>query len=80
MKTKLTLRLDNRLIQHAKSHARRTGKSVSRLVADYFVLFDQRTVPGDELLPPVTKALYGALAQGQVDRADYYKHLEEKYR
>ncbi len=36
MQTKLTLRLDEALIQRAKAEARRTGKSVSQLVAEYF--------------------------------------------
>jgi len=33
--TKLTLRLDDELIRSAKRYAGRSGKSVSRLVADY---------------------------------------------
>ena len=36
MQTKLTLRLEQRLIRRAKAYARRTGKSVSELVADFF--------------------------------------------
>ncbi|MBE0418315.1 MAG: hypothetical protein IBX63_11175 [Coriobacteriia bacterium] len=38
MGTKLTLRLDEDLIRRAKRHSARSGKSVSRLVADYFAL------------------------------------------
>ena len=36
MRTKLTLRLDDRLVKDAKLYARRTGKSLSRMVAEYF--------------------------------------------
>lgn len=36
MVTKLTLRIDETLIEQAKGEARRRGTSVSRLVADYF--------------------------------------------
>ena len=38
MQTKLTLRLDEELIGVAKAFARSSGKSVSRIVADYFAL------------------------------------------
>ena len=36
MNTKLTLRLDDELIREAKEYSQETGKSVSRLVEDYF--------------------------------------------
>lgn len=81
MQTKLTLRLDARLIRQAKSHARRTGKSVSQMVADYFVaLLDRNPLPGDPPLPPVTRSLYGALASAEVDENDHRAHLEQKHR
>ena len=80
MHTKLTLRLDARLIRRAKAHARRSGKSVSHLVADYFALLDQSAGPGDESLPLLTRSLYGAFAPAQIDEADYHAYLEEKHR
>ena len=43
MQTKLTLRLEQRLIRRAKAYARRTGKSVSELVADFFGRLDAAT-------------------------------------
>ena len=36
MQTKLTLRLDDWLIRKAKRFSKKTGKSVSKIVADYF--------------------------------------------
>ena len=36
MGTKLTLRMDDNLIASAKEYSARTGKSVSRIVADFF--------------------------------------------
>ena len=36
MQTKLTLRLDDRLIRDAKHYARQSGKSLSQMVAEYF--------------------------------------------
>ena len=45
--TKLTLRLDSGLIEHAKSFAQDHQRSVSQLVADYFArLADQPEVIG----------------------------------
>jgi hypothetical protein len=36
MNTKLTLRMDNDLIESAKEYSAETGKSVSRIVSDLF--------------------------------------------
>ena len=79
MQTKLTIRVDSRLITRAKSHARQTGKSVSQLVADYFSVLDT-PIPSDfDNLPPITRELSGALADTSVDEEDYRNHLEKKY-
>jgi hypothetical protein len=37
MNTKLTLRIDTRLIQLAKEEAKRQGKTVSQLVREFFL-------------------------------------------
>ncbi len=79
MNTKLTLRLDQQLIRRAKAHARRTGKSVSRIVADYFSLLGAQPKSGDDDLTPTVRALKGALRGQGVDRTAYRKHLEDKY-
>ena len=56
MGEKLTLRLDRSLIDRAKAYARARGKSVSRLVADYFTLLEPATTPEEpshlDALPP----------------------------
>ena len=43
METKLTLRLEDKLIRKAKKLAKDRGKSVSRMVADYIVALRVRT-------------------------------------
>ncbi|MDZ4804641.1 MAG: DUF6364 family protein [Candidatus Eisenbacteria bacterium] len=78
MNTKLTLRLSESLIQRAKSLARLRGKSVSQLVSDYFNALEGGE-PGDAMSPKV-RALRGALRGAKLDRLDYRKHLEKKYR
>jgi hypothetical protein len=79
MQTKLTIRVDDRLISRAKAHARRTGKSVSQLVADYFAVLDTPIEDELENLPPITRELHGILAGADVDEEDYRRHLIEKY-
>lgn len=77
--TKLTLRLEKELIDRAKSFADRRGKSVSRMVADYFRLLGQGDERGAPELPPITRSLKGALHGKTVDEADYRRYLEEKH-
>ncbi len=79
MQTKLTLRLEDHLIDRAKVLARRTGKSVSQMVADYFAALDAPEGLDNEDLPPLTQALYGALAGATLDETDYHRYLEAKY-
>ncbi len=78
MNTKLTLRLDKGLIEGAKRHSARCGKSVSKLVADYFTLID-----ADKPTTEVTRrvqSLRGVLVGSGLDERDYRKHLEDKHR
>lgn len=77
MNTKLTLRLDDELIGRAKRHSAKSGKSVSKLVADYFALIDAPP-PADEITPRV-RALRGSLAGSGVSEADWLAHLEDKH-
>ena len=83
METKLTLRLDQGLIKNAKREARIRGTSLSQMVADYFRGIQSRnTSPSDSAkgLPPVTASLLGSLKGRNLDRAQYRRHLEQKYR
>ena len=79
MQTKLTLRLDDKLISRAKSYARKSGKSVSQIVASYFSLLDDE--PGKETseFTPIVRSLKGSLTGAKVGKKDYHKYLEEKY-
>ena len=45
MYTKLTLRVEADLVQRAKSFAKKAGKSVSRVVADYFTVLERPQNP-----------------------------------
>lgn len=75
MQTKLTLRLDEQLIEFGKRWAKQQGKSLSRLVADYLATLEKIPHESEEL-PPLTQELRG-LARG-ADEEDYHRYLEEK--
>jgi hypothetical protein len=79
MNTKLTLRLDEDLIRGAKRYAGSSGKTVSRLVADYFALLaaDEELPPAE--LTPRVRSLLGSLENSGLGEEDYRRHLEDKY-
>ena len=84
METKLTLRMDSRLIEEAKSWARSHGVSLSELVAGYFASLAEP--PGRDLAP-WTRRLAGA-ARGPEDaaptdeqiRAEHAAHADARHR
>lgn len=79
MQTKLTLRLEDQLIEQTKFYAAQAGKSVSQLVADYFKLLTSEKVTGISPATPVTQSLRGLLRESNLDEKDYRKYLEEKH-
>ena len=77
MQTKLTLRMEDRLVREAKGQAARRGTSVSRLFSDVV-----STMAGDRspsVLPPLTGALRGVLKGKRVAEEDYRRHLRERH-
>lgn len=79
MKTKLTLRLDDRLISAAKDYASHAGKSVSQIVEEFFaaITSPQRA---DSSMTPTVANLRGILKDGDgASEEDYLAHLEEKH-
>jgi len=80
MNTKLTLRLDKSLIQNAKIYAKKEGKSISQIVAEYFKAIRGKA---DNLkgvrLKPITSKLYGSLRNSAVSKKDYKDYIERKY-
>jgi hypothetical protein len=79
MQTKLTLRLEDELIDKAKTIARKRGRSLSKLVAEYFNYITSKELKSESDLPPVVKSLYGSLANSDVKESDYKKYLQGKY-
>jgi len=79
MQTKLTLRLEDQLIEQAKSYAAQAGKSVSQIVAEYFKLLTTQNVKTNSPSAPITQSLRGLLRESKLDEKDYKKYLEGKH-
>ena len=81
MQSKLTLRLDASLIKRAKAQARKAGKSLSQMVAEYFSLLSEESHNFSAMnLPPLTKSLHGKLRGSDANREEYQRYLEKKHR
>jgi len=79
METKLTLRMEDRLIRRAKAHARKSGRSLSQLVADFFGMLGSGMEKQSFDMTPKVKSLYGSF-KGADKHVDARKrHLEDKY-
>jgi len=79
MQTKLTLRLDDGLIRKAKRFSKKTGKSVSKIGADYFQKLDAPSSDEIEGITPKVASLKGILKASSVTDEEYHRHLEEKH-
>ena len=79
MQTKLTLRLEEALIRKAKRFSKKSGKSISRIVADYFDKVD--APPPEEIagITPKMASLKGIMKGTGIEEKDYTRHLEEKH-
>ncbi len=74
--SKLTLSVDDQVVQRAKQYAKERGTSVSELVQSYLDAVSRPLKAVED--PPVLREIRGILRKG--DREDYRQHLIEKYR
>ena len=79
MNAKLTLSLDVDAISAGKQAARESGRSLSGMVEQFFVLLgrDKRTA---EAVYPISSSLQGlvGMGAGSFDERDYREHLIKK--
>ncbi|MFL6235544.1 MAG: DUF6364 family protein [Thermoanaerobaculia bacterium] len=75
----LKITVDQELIERAEAFSRKTGRSVSELIADYLQKLPE---PATEPLraAPIVKSLRGALRDSGLTEQDYRRYLEEKHR
>jgi hypothetical protein len=79
MKTKLILRFDDELINRAETYAKKSGKSVSQIVADYFSISNAKPNIKTSELTPLVRSLKGSHKGANFEKEDYHKYLDEKY-
>ena len=77
MEKKLTIRMDEVVIDAAKRYAAERGTSVSSLTANFYRTLS-KSESGAEALPPITSSLVGILPP-TADEKEYRDYLEEKY-
>jgi hypothetical protein len=83
MESKLTLKLNSIAIRRAKKYVRtRRGKSLSKLVENYFISLTKDEVTGAKKLPPVVSGLAGTARKSGTKNArkEYTDYLIRKYR
>ena len=78
MESRLTLKLDEGVIQRAKHYAQEHNRSVSKLVEDYF---RNLTLAKEEspTYSPLVEELSGIIKEEDLDQQDYASYLEAKY-
>jgi hypothetical protein len=80
MKTKLTLRMEEELIEAAREEAESRGISISKMVANFFRgLRAQKKAPGQAKFGPITSQLIGIAKGAKVDEKNYRDHLVKKH-
>ena len=81
METKLTLKLDEAIIEAAKKYAAQRKKSLSRLVEDYFRRLSSEEPSLGGSINPVVKELSGVLSEKDLEgwRDGQAESLEQKY-
>lgn len=79
MNTKLTLRLDDHLIESAKEYSAKTGKSVSKIVSDFFVIIKNEKLKKNYQVTPTVQSLKGVLKDSNLSEKEYKKHIDDKY-
>lgn len=79
MQTKLTLRIDNELIEKVKVLSEKLNVSLSKMVSDYFYsLLQVDNLP--EPSSPLLDEIMGVLKQKEPDyKVEYHEYLESKY-
>ncbi len=81
METKLTLRLDNKVIIRAKHYAQNHKISLSKLIETYLDSVTRQN-PSEMEITPLVKSLSGVidLPEDYDYKKDYSSFIEEKYK
>lgn len=78
METKLTLKMDQKVIQSVKIYAESNKRSLSKLVEDYFRKLISENEPTKHF-SPLVEELSGIISEKDLKKLDYIEYLEKKY-
>jgi len=78
METKLTLKMDQRVIQSVKVYAESHNRSLSKLVEDYFRNLVLETGVRKQY-SPLVEELSGVISENDIKDLDYTAYLDKKY-
>lgn len=79
MDTKLTLKLNQEIIEKAKEYAKNKNTSLSKLIENVL----SRMTASDDFNPkitPLVDGLSGIIDANEINEDDYRSYLEEKYK
>jgi hypothetical protein len=82
MDHKLTLKLDNQVVERAKTYARKKNTSLSKLIESYLeFLTTDHSAENSQEVTPLVKSISGVLKpDASLDyKTSYKKHLTKKY-
>ena len=81
MDTKLTLKLEDSVINRAKVYASSHRQSLSKLVENFFRSLTEKERANEEKIPPTVKSLAGIIKSRKKINAEkeYTDYLIEKY-
>ncbi|MBN1499376.1 MAG: hypothetical protein JW982_04445 [Spirochaetes bacterium] len=81
METKLTLKLDQNVINSAKAYASKNKKSLSGLVEEYFKNICLNDKENISEINPLVLELSGIISENSIKSYsdDYLKYIENKY-
>jgi hypothetical protein len=78
MESRLTVKLDKKVIESVKLYAQNHSRSVSELVEEYF---KKLVVKNDKEkhFSPLVEELSGVISESDLKKTDYVAYLEKKY-
>ena len=79
METKLTLKLDQNVIQSVKIYAAKNNRSLSKLVEDYFRNLITESSNNKKNISPLVQELSGIINEKDIEGLNYTDYLESKY-
>lgn len=79
METKLTLKLDQAVIQSVKVYAEKNNRSLSKLVEDYFRNLVNENDKKKNKISPLVQELSGIISEKDINGINYIDYLEKKY-